>query len=57
MLSSIITVILGLIAFLIWFFNFFKNRELYRLASKFPGPFSLPIIGDAYLFLGDSESM
>lgn len=56
MLQWTIFVILCLITFLAFVVDFYNKREFYEISSKIPGPFSLPILGDAYLFLGNTES-
>ncbi|KAJ8954175.1 hypothetical protein NQ318_005770, partial [Aromia moschata] len=43
-----------LCGFLIWYLRLlWSRRRLYELASKMPGPFSLPLIGSALFFAGN----
>ncbi|XP_051165325.1 cytochrome P450 4g15-like isoform X2 [Leptopilina boulardi] len=57
MLSPIGVAVCVIFIFLLIFLYFHRNREIYKLASQFHGPLSLPIIGCLYLFLGNSESI
>ncbi|GAB0100689.1 Cytochrome P450 [Sergentomyia squamirostris] len=46
-------IILLVTVFVLWFLHLiWRDWELYRVAWKMPGPFMLPIIGNAYLTLG-----
>ncbi|KAF5292054.1 hypothetical protein FQR65_LT11320 [Abscondita terminalis] len=48
--------LLLLSAFIAWSLRYhWKRRNLYLAAWKRPGPFSLPFLGHAYLFLGSSK--
>lgn len=41
--------------FLCWYLNFlWKRGYLYKHSRKVPGPFSLPVIGAAYAFIGNN---
>ncbi|XP_043481287.1 uncharacterized protein LOC122510583 [Leptopilina heterotoma] len=50
MLSTILCILVSVCAI----FYFLNNRELYKRTNHIPGPFSLPLIGCAYKFIGDS---
>uniref|UniRef100_A0A1B0GJT8 Cytochrome n=1 Tax=Lutzomyia longipalpis TaxID=7200 RepID=A0A1B0GJT8_LUTLO len=42
--------------FVLWFFHYlWRDWELYRVAWKMPGPFMLPLIGNAYCTIGLSH--
>lgn len=52
----ILTIVVLTSSFLLFIiYHFFGNRELYRKTSHIPGPKTFPLIGCAYLFLGDSK--
>ena len=55
MFSAIVTIILTVIVFIAILINYVKNREFNKLVSRFTGPLSLPIIGCAHLFIGNTE--
>lgn len=53
MVSFFLSVItLALVSFLL---QYFKNRRLYKQAELFPGPKTIPIFGNAHLFVGSTE--
>ena len=35
--------------------QYFKNKRLYTQAALFPGPKTIPIFGNAHLFVGSTE--
>ncbi|XP_033224632.1 cytochrome P450 4C1-like [Belonocnema kinseyi] len=37
--------------------QYFKNRRLYKQAELFPGPKTIPIFGNAHLFVGSTEDI
>ena len=35
--------------------QYIRNRRLYKQAVLFPGPKTIPILGNAHLFVGNTE--
>ncbi|KAI2474059.1 hypothetical protein C4B38_000146 [Diabrotica virgifera virgifera] len=57
--SSILTshiplILIGVISALLAYHYWFKNQRYVQLGNKFPGPATLPLIGNAYLAFGKS---
>lgn len=50
-----ILLLLGTVILLLIIHHYWTNRELYKLSIKMPGPFALPLIGNAYNTLGVSN--
>ncbi|XP_033220873.1 cytochrome P450 4C1-like [Belonocnema kinseyi] len=56
MFTSVLVIVTSILA-LTWIFTYFfgSNAKLKKLASRFPGPSSIPIVGNAYLLIGNTE--
>ena len=52
MYTCVLLILATVFALILIFNHYFGNRKLRKFASCFPGPISLPFVGDAYVFLG-----
>ncbi|XP_033220893.1 cytochrome P450 4C1-like [Belonocnema kinseyi] len=56
MLATIAIIIISVFMLLFAINHFFGNKDLYEKTSHIPGPLAFPLIGSAYLFIGDISS-
>lgn len=52
--SIIMVVLIGIITLLVVYEYWFRNLRYVKLGNQIPGPKSFPLIGNAYLAIGQS---